>query len=134
MLDSSALAIESSRQTLEANGMQAELLASDGLGEVAGRYDWIVSNPPFHRGVSNDLDIAADFFRMAGTFLAENGRIVVVFNRHLPYSKWLEQAFGKVERLAGNGEYIVVGAGGKSTAAKRPTGRARTGSSNRGRK
>jgi 16S rRNA (guanine1207-N2)-methyltransferase len=115
LLDSSALAIESSRQSLEANGLEAELLASDGLSEVDGRFDWIVSNPPFHRGVSNDLEVAAGFLRTAGTFLAENGRIVVVFNRHLPYSRWLDQPFGKVERLAETGEYIVV-------QASRPVG------------
>jgi 16S rRNA (guanine1207-N2)-methyltransferase len=132
LLDSSALAIESSRQSLQTNGLQAELLASDGLGEVSGRFDWIVSNPPFHRGVSNDLEIAADFFNRAGTFLAKNGRIVVVFNRHLPYSRWLDQAFGQVERLAGNGEYIVVQASCMPKSDNRINGRAITGSRNRG--
>ena len=133
LLDSSALAMESSRRSLQANALQAELLASDGLGEVSGRYDWIVSNPPFHRGVANDLEVAADFFRHSGTFLTENGKIVIVFNRHLPYSKWLTQAFGKVERLAENGEYVVAQAGGKPGSGKRSTGTAATGSPNIGR-
>jgi 16S rRNA (guanine1207-N2)-methyltransferase len=108
LLDSSALALESCRRSLRENALRATLLPSDGLSNLAGRYDWIVSNPPFHRGVRNDLGVAEDFFREAGTFLAENGKIVVVFNRHLPYQQWLQREFAQVDRLDANGGYAIV--------------------------
>lgn len=113
LLDSSALAIESARRSLTASGLAepaVTLLPSDGLCELGAgaRFDWIVSNPPFHRGVRNDLDVAAEFFRHAGTFLAEQGRMVIVFNRHLPYAPWLQSAFQGVERLAESGEFTVM--------------------------
>jgi 16S rRNA (guanine1207-N2)-methyltransferase len=108
LLDDSALALESARRGLEKNGLRGRLVASDGLAELDGSYDWIISNPPFHRGVEHDLDIAADFFRRAGTFLSENGRIRVVFNRHLPYEAWLREAFGRVERLAADRSFTVL--------------------------
>ncbi len=111
LLDVSALAIESSRLTLARNGLKAALLPSDGLAEVVGKFDWIVSNPPFHRGVSNDLEIAAQFFSRAGTFLAERGRIVIVCNRHLPYASWLQKHFEQVERLDENNEFMIIQAG-----------------------
>ena len=111
LLDVSALAIESSRLTLHRNGLAAALLPSDGLAELEGRYDWIISNPPFHRGVSNDLDIAAHFFADSGTFLTENGRIVIVCNRHLPYTSWLQNHFKNVERLDENREFLIIQAG-----------------------
>lgn len=108
LLDSSALAIESARRSLAANGMTARLLPSDGLCEVNEKYDWIISNPPFHRGVASDLEVAAEFFRKAGTFLREKGRILVVFNRHLPYKGWLKDEFRHVEHLADTHEFSVV--------------------------
>jgi 16S rRNA (guanine1207-N2)-methyltransferase len=108
LLDDSALALEASRLGLEMNDLRGRLLASNGLSEVDGAYDWIISNPPFHRGVDNDLDIAAHFFRRAGTFLSENGRIRVVFNRHLPYEAWLRESFGQVDRLAANRSFTVL--------------------------
>jgi 16S rRNA (guanine1207-N2)-methyltransferase len=130
LLDASALAIESSRRSLAASGLDpaaVTLQASDGLSELpsaaADRFDWIVSNPPFHRGVRNDLDVASAFFSQAGTFLRETGRMVIVFNRHLPYPQWLQGAFGSVERLAGSGEYTVIEASRPGRSASGGTGK-----------
>jgi 16S rRNA (guanine1207-N2)-methyltransferase len=106
--DVSFLAIESCRHTLGMNDLSATLLPSDGLAEVVGTYDLIVSNPPFHRGIRNDLDIAAKFFHDAGTFLTENGRIVIVCNRHLPYESWLRKYFNQVNQLGANREFMVL--------------------------
>jgi len=111
LLDVSALALEASGRSLGLNGLTAALLPSDGLSELAGRYDWIISNPPFHRGVSNDLEIAEKFFAAAGTFLTKNGRIVIVCNRHLPYASWLQNHFDRVERLDANDEFMIIQAG-----------------------
>lgn len=108
LLDDSALAIESGKRSLALNGLSASSLPSNGLAELSGRFDWIISNPPFHRGVRDDLGIAADFFRNAGTFLSEKGRILVVFNRHLPYAGWLRDQFKNVNCRAQNREFAVI--------------------------
>jgi 16S rRNA (guanine1207-N2)-methyltransferase len=108
LLDSSALALESAHRSLQANGMQAERVASDGLSGLHGRFDWILSNPPFHRGVKNELEISARFFQCAGTFLSQNGKILIVCNRHLPYLKWLSRHFSRVSKLDGNHEYDII--------------------------
>jgi len=108
LLDVSALAIKSSHLTLTLNGLRATVLPSDGLSQLQGTFDWIISNPPFHRGIHNDLEIAALFFAEAGTFLAENGRIVIVCNRHLPYASWLQNHFGHVEQLEADDQFTVI--------------------------
>jgi 16S rRNA (guanine1207-N2)-methyltransferase len=136
LLDSSAVAIESARRSLDLNGMQARLLPSDGLAELAKcprpRYDWIVSNPPFHRGVAHDLEVAEAFFRQAGTFLAENGKMVVVFNRHLPYSRWLQNAFDCVESLVDREDFRVVQLSGPTATGTSATTRAGLATKHRG--
>jgi 16S rRNA (guanine1207-N2)-methyltransferase len=108
MTDVSSLAIESSQLTLNKNRMEADLIASDGLSQLEGTWDWIISNPPFHNGVHNDLEFAASFFSNAGTFLNENGRIVIVCNRHLPYSGWLQNHFKQVEHLDTDDQFMVI--------------------------
>ncbi len=108
LLDSSALALESARLSLQANGMQAKLLPSDGLAEVTGRYDWMVSNPPFHRGVATNYDIARGFFAQAHGVLTRQGRILLVCNRHLPYAHWLAEQFTAVETLECSNDFKIL--------------------------
>ena len=112
LLDVSALALESTRRALAANDMEATVLASDGLSGLEGSFDWIISNPPFHRGIRSDLEIAKSFFADAGNFLAETGKILLVCNHHLPYPAWLKEYFARVEIVRHNREFKVILASG----------------------
>ncbi|MEE8339866.1 MAG: class I SAM-dependent methyltransferase [Xanthomonadales bacterium] len=112
LLDVSALALESARCSLRANGMKAIVLPSDGLSHLDGSFDWIISNPPFHRGIRSDLDIAGNFFSGAGNFLTETGKILLVCNQHLPYPAWLRDYFTQVEVIRTDGGFKVVLAAG----------------------
>ena len=108
LLDTSALALESVRRSLQANNCIAQVLPSDGLDAVTGTFDWIVSNPPFHRGVVNDLNIAKRFFSQAGRHLNKTGKMLLVYNQHLPYQGWLREYFSRVEIVNANRGFKVV--------------------------
>jgi 16S rRNA (guanine1207-N2)-methyltransferase len=108
LLDVSALALESSRCSLKANGMEATVLASNGLSRLDGSFDWIITNPPFHRGIKNDLEIARVFFAGAGDFLVKTGKILLVCNHHLPYPAWLRDYFTRVEVVRTDWGFKVV--------------------------
>ncbi len=112
MLDSSAVALESTRLSLQLNNFAAQITPSDGLDAAKGRYDWIISNPPFHKGVATDLDIARRFIGKAPAKLENRGRMLLVCNRHLPYEAWLTEAFVGFEKVAENREFKVLQAHG----------------------
>jgi len=108
LLEVSALALESARSSLMENGMEAKVLTSDGLSRLEGSFDWIISNPPFHRGIRNDLDVARNFFAGAGDFLLKTGKILLVCNQHLPYPAWLRDYFTRVEVVRKEWGFKVV--------------------------
>lgn len=69
-----------------------------GLG---GRFDFIVSNPPFHTPAREERpDIGRRFIATAAQALRPGGRLLVVANRHLPYEQVLDAQFGTVRVLA----------------------------------
>ena len=45
------------------NGAEGEVFASNVFSEVKGRFDMIISNPPFHDGMQTSLDAAQTLIR-----------------------------------------------------------------------
>ncbi|QSX37741.1 methyltransferase [Shewanella sedimentimangrovi] len=106
-VDINAMALLSCQRTMAANGMQAKIYPSDGLAQTEGRYDAIISNPPFHDGLKSTTDIATRFVEHSATKLSDNGQWHIVANRHLPYADTIASVFGKVQVLAENNKYKV---------------------------
>ena len=75
----------------------AAILASDGLKQVEGKFDYILTNPPFHQGKDTDYRFAMELFRHAREHLVRDGQLWVVANRHLAYEEWAKEAFAQVE-------------------------------------
>lgn len=100
-LDDSALALKATDLTFKANniGEKVEIIGSNGLKEIKGRFNYIVSNPPFHSGVSTDYSIAEQFFMSVRQHLTLNGELFVVANDFLRYPSLLDVALGSHTRL-----------------------------------
>jgi len=107
LLDSNALALESSRRTLASNGLTGVIRASDGLSAAGGKYDLVVSNPPFHEAGAERADLSVRLLEGVGNFLNPGGLLILVANRHLPYAKWLDREFGKHDILDSDNRYRV---------------------------
>ncbi|MGL4249705.1 MAG: 16S rRNA (guanine(1207)-N(2))-methyltransferase RsmC [Aeromonas sp.] len=97
MVDINALALESSRRTLALNGLPGEVLASDVYSDIKGRFDQIVSNPPFHAGLKTFYAATETFLAKAPTFLQPKGSLTIVANAFLPYLPILETHFKQTE-------------------------------------
>lgn len=65
------------------------------------RYDFIVTNPPFHaQGRADRPDLGRAFLGAAADALSPGGRLWLVANRHLPYESVLAARFGSVRTIA----------------------------------
>ncbi len=79
---------------------------TEGLSQ---RYDFIVSNPPFHaQGRADRPDIGRRFIAAAAEALRPGGRLWLVANRHLPYESVLDERFGSVRTVAQQDGYKIV--------------------------
>jgi 16S rRNA (guanine1207-N2)-methyltransferase len=73
------------------------------------RYDFIVSNPPFHALGNDDRpDIGRAFIAAAADALKPKGRLWMVANRHLPYETVLDARFDVVRTVQQRDGFKVI--------------------------
>ncbi|WP_374380539.1 class I SAM-dependent methyltransferase [Dongia sp.] len=70
-----------------AKGVALDFLWQDVTQGLQRRYDFIVSNPPFHTGRADRVDLGQGFIVAAAKALRPGGRLLIVANRHLPYEE-----------------------------------------------
>ena len=76
---------------------------------VPRKYDFIVSNPPFHaQGRADRPDLGRAFLVAAADALSPGGRLWLVANRHLPYEGVLDARFSAVRIVAQAEGFKVV--------------------------
>ena len=107
LCDVGASAVEASRATLAANGFEGDVFASNVFSDVNGRFDMIISNPPFHDGMQTSLEAAQQLIRGAVKHLNSGGELRIVANAFLPYPQVLDDTFGFHEVLAQTGRFKV---------------------------
>lgn len=107
MCDISALAIESSKATLEANNLKGRVFASDIYSDITGKYDYLISNPPFHSGLDTNYSAAECLLSQAPNYLSHAGKIIIVANNFLKYPPIIQQAFGKCVTLDKNTKFSI---------------------------
>lgn len=73
-----------------------------------GDLDFVVMNPPFHEGGSEDRRLGQAFVRQAAGMLRTGGVLWLVANRHLPYEAELSAAFKRFSPVADTGGYKVI--------------------------
>jgi len=100
LVDVSALALHSAQKTLTLNQLTGEYIASDSLSNVQERYDFVISNPPFHQGVKTHYAATELFLAQIKQNLHKNACITIVANSFLKYAPIMEKAIGKTKTLA----------------------------------
>lgn len=100
MSDISALAIYSAQQTAKANGIDATIVAANGLEGLDKDFGLVFTNPPFHTGVKTDYSVTEGFIGSVKQHMSGQGRLILVANRFLPYPDLLQQQFGNLSTIA----------------------------------
>ena len=113
LFEAEARALELARLNLQqrARGKNAVELAyhwHDVTAGLPGRYDFIVSNPPFHQGRADQPDLGRAFIVAAAAALLPGGRFWLVANRHLPYEAVLAQGFATVRTVKEQNGFKVI--------------------------
>lgn len=111
MTDVNLLAVAAVRETIRREDISgARVVAGDVYGGVkgAGRFDLIVSNPPFHQGKLVDLEMPQRLIGEAPSHLTPGGRVVIVANAFLPYERLLENRFRVVKEVAKTRAFKVL--------------------------
>ena len=110
MSDIHAMALASATRTLAENQLQGEVVASDVFSHIQGKFDLIVSNPPFHQGVDTAYHAVEELIRQAKWYLNSGGELRLVANAFLPYPDLLDRYFGAHQVLAQTSKFKVYSA------------------------
>ena len=127
LADRDALAVACARRSLAANGLErARVVCSDGLSDLDGHFDHVVTNPPFHEGVATDYSFVERLSRELRERMSPRGHLWLVANRFLRYRPLLEAAFREVHEVVADGRFRVFHAHGlRPAVATAPRGRRR---------
>ncbi|MEI6676796.1 MAG: methyltransferase [Verrucomicrobiota bacterium] len=100
LFEADARALDCARLNLAGHAREIRFHWHDVCEGIAGGYDAIVMNPPFHTGQATDVDLGRAFLRSAAAALKRGGKLYLVANRQLAYEAVLE-ASGLAWRNAG---------------------------------
>jgi len=108
LVDESWQAIASAKKNFKNENFDAEFIWGDGLTTLKKEsVDFVISNPPFHKETSVNMQTALRLFKQTLRVLKKKGVFILVFNKTLSYEPHLKKLFYKVEKIAKNNRYFV---------------------------
>lgn len=103
LLDADAIALEAARKNVPG----AHLMLGDSLDAVEESFDFIVSNPPYHRGKVEDRRVLQALVEDAPDHLDPDGALVMVVQRRFAVGDLMKESFRRVEVLGEDATYRV---------------------------
>jgi len=100
LFEASARAAALSRHNLLDARVPVQVHCCDVTAGVAGRFDAVLSNPPFHEGARSLPTLGQAFIRVAAQALRPGGECWLVANAHLPYEAVMAECFVQVDAVA----------------------------------
>ena len=107
LVDINALALASSRETFKANQIDGKVYASNIYSDINGRFNHIISNPPFHAGLNTHYHSTEIFLEKSGNYLSNKGELTIVANSFLKYQAFIDKALPQCEILFANNKFKI---------------------------
>ena len=107
MSDVNALALHCAKINCEKYNVDVQIIPSDGLSEIDGKFDGIYTNPPFHTGIDTDYGITERFIGEAKQHLKTKAPLVLVANRFLKYPDVFDKSFGGFKVIGQTGKFSL---------------------------
>lgn len=108
LYEAEARALALARENLAGARVPLSFHWHDVAAGLPGRYDVIVSNPPFHQGRADDPGLGRAFIAAAASALRPGGRFWLVANRHLAYEQALANGFSNVRAVREQDGFKVI--------------------------
>ncbi|MCO4799555.1 MAG: methyltransferase [Colwelliaceae bacterium] len=99
LADVSALALASSEKTLAINNLSGEIIATNSLSNISNKYQYVISNPPFHQGIKTHYAATEKFLAGIKEHIHKQGQLTIVANSFLKYQPIIEHSIGKTEKI-----------------------------------
>lgn len=113
LFEAEARAVELAQRNLAGARLPVHAHWSDVAAGIDGRFDVVVSNPPFHVGGRGLPALGQAFIRSAAAALRSGGRLLLVANAHLPYEAELARGFRDVQVRAATPAFKLIEARGR---------------------
>ncbi len=108
--DDSLLAVESTRLSARKNGLENRITPIQTnilTGVESSSADLVLCNPPFHQNHKVSVETGLQFIRESARILQSPGRLILVANRHLGYTKTLQSLFTDVGIFSQNKQFSL---------------------------
>lgn len=105
--DNNAAAVLSCDHNAFTNGLNVTVVA-DNLGQsIQEKFDFILCNPPFHKGFDVKTDLIGQFLKAAQTMLSKKGQAFFVVNSFVGLENKASHFFRNVSLLENTGQFKV---------------------------
>lgn len=106
--DSNVAAVAACNANFDRAGVRGEAVAADCGDRLAGLFDAVLCNPPFHQGFHTVGNLGERFLRRASQLLSSSGFAIFVVNQFLPLERLAAPFFSDVRELARNRSYKIL--------------------------
>jgi 16S rRNA (guanine1207-N2)-methyltransferase len=106
-IDASATAIACAERNFTASGLPGKTLCADLEAPLAGGFDLVLANPPFHDGSATDYTLPARVLEAVAAALRPGGEAWLVANQFLDYARPAKPLFDQVATAARAAGYLI---------------------------